>query len=80
MKVGFRKFTPKKRLQARNPITKMKRKYSAKKYIDPIGTIKKRAYNRIYQKTTIDSLVYIVIISILLFIGGAIWIFESIFH
>lgn len=84
MKVGIRKFTPKKRLQARNPITQMKRKYSVKKYTDPIGTIEKRTYNKIYEKTTIDSidsLVYIVPITItLLIIGGAIFVFKSIFN
>ena len=54
MKVGIRKPSLKKSLQARNPVTQVKRKYSVKKYVDPVSTVKKRAYNRVYSKTTVS--------------------------
>lgn len=54
MKVGIRKPSLKKSLQARNPVTQFKRKYSVKKYVDPVGTAKKRVYNKVYNKTTIS--------------------------
>lgn len=42
----------KKSIAARNPVTQAKRKYSTKKYTDPVGTVKKRAYNKVYNKTS----------------------------
>lgn len=63
MKYGVRKPSIKKSIAARNPITQLKRKYSIKKYTDPVGTMKKRLYNRVYYRTTIsfwDLLKYIV--------------------
>lgn len=52
MKIGARKFSSKKKAQAYSPITKAKREYSTKKFTDPIGTAKKRAYNKLYNKTS----------------------------
>lgn len=52
MKIGIRKPSISKSLSARNPMTQVKRKYSTKKYTDPIGTMKKRTYNKVYNKTT----------------------------
>ncbi len=54
MKYGVRKPSIKKSLSAKNPMTQVKRKYSTKKYTDPIGTAKKRAYNKVYNKTTVS--------------------------
>ena len=54
MKYGIRKPSIKKSLSAKSPITKAKKKYSTKKYTDPIGTAKKRAYNKVYNKTTVS--------------------------
>ncbi|EQK42792.1 hypothetical protein C672_1736 [[Clostridium] bifermentans ATCC 638] len=42
----------KKSLKARSPVTKAKRKCSTKKYTDPVGTAKKKAYNKVYNKTS----------------------------
>lgn len=52
MKFGMRKPSIKKSLKARSPITKAKKKYSVKKYTQPVKTAKKRAYNKVYNKTT----------------------------
>lgn len=54
MKFGIRKPSLKKSLSARNPVTQAKRKYSAKKYTDPVGTAKKRVYNKVYSRTTVS--------------------------
>lgn len=51
-----RKFTPRKRIAARNPITQFKRKHSVAKYTNPIKTTKKRWYNWFYSRTTVDSI------------------------
>lgn len=83
MKFGIRKFSPKKRLQARNPITQAKIKYSVAKYVDPVGTGKKRLYNKVYSKTSIDSLdslAWIVpLISVMVLVGGLIALYKFIF-
>lgn len=52
MKYGIRKPSIKKSINAKNPITQAKKKYSTKKYTDPIGTAKKKAYNKVYNKTS----------------------------
>lgn len=52
MKIGMRKPSLKKSLKARSPITKVKKATSIKKYTDPVGTAKKRVYNKVYNKTT----------------------------
>lgn len=54
MKFGIRKPSLKKSLAARNPVTQVKRKYSTKKYTDPVGTAKKRVYNKVYSRTTVS--------------------------
>lgn len=56
MKIGIRKPSIKKSIAARNPVTQAKRKYSVKKYTDPVGTAKKRVYNKVYNKTSISLL------------------------
>ena len=52
MKYGIRKPSIKKSINAKNPITQAKKKYSTKKYTDPIGTAKKKAYNKVYNKAS----------------------------
>lgn len=50
---GIKKPSLKKSISARNPMTQVKRKYSTKKFSDPLGTANKRMYNKVYNKTTI---------------------------
>ncbi len=52
MKIGMRKPSLKKYLKSRSPLTKVKKATSIKKYTDPVGTSKKRVYNKVYNKTT----------------------------
>lgn len=66
MKIGIRKPSIKKVIAARNPVTQIKRKYSIKKYTDPIGTAKKRVYNKVYNKITISIFDPIIIGSIVI--------------
>ena len=54
MKMGIRKPSFKKSLAARSPITKAKKKYSVKKYTNPVATTKKRIYNKVYSHTTVS--------------------------
>lgn len=42
----------KKSLKAKSPVAKAKRKCSTKKYTDPVGTAKKKVYNKVYKKTS----------------------------
>ena len=54
MKIGIRKPSIKKTISARNPMSQVKKKYSIKKFSDPLGTIDKRMYNKLYNKTTVS--------------------------
>ena len=54
MKVGIRKPSIKKSISARSPVTKVKKATSIKKYTNPVGTAKKRVYNKVYNKTTVS--------------------------
>lgn len=53
MKFGIRTPSLKKKLQAHSPIAQAKRKYSTKKYTNPIETVNDRLYNKVYKKTTV---------------------------
>lgn len=48
----IRKPSFKRSLKARSPVTKLKRKYSVKKYTEPVKTQKKRLYSKVYNKAT----------------------------
>lgn len=56
MKLGVRKLSIKKSISARNPVSQTKRKYSVKKYTNPVGMAKKGVYNKVYNKNTISLL------------------------
>ncbi len=58
-----------KSILAKNPANKIKRKFSANKYIDPVGTTKRKLYGKVYRKTTI-SIFDPFMIGLIIFLGA----------